>query len=93
MTSTSHRGAKSLKLLGSAQGAGVLRAGARAIPVDYQLDTFEERQRRSFGGELEGDLAFAADGMAAELELATGERLAVLLIKPDDQGADFRQAG
>ena len=88
---SSHRSKNSLKLLRTDRGAGVLRAGQTATLVRYQLDIYEERVRRTFGGSLEGSLGFAKNGAVAMLELASGEAVEVVLIKPDDEGADFRQ--
>jgi hypothetical protein len=54
------------------------------------MDRFEERNRQSFSGSLEGDVSFAEDKAAGTLKLATGEEIAIILIKPDDEGADFQ---
>jgi hypothetical protein len=54
------------------------------------MDRFEERNRQSFSGSLEGDVSFAEDKAAGTLKLATGEVIAIILIKPDDEGADFQ---
>lgn len=87
---TSHRGQRSMKLLGSQRGAGVLSVGGREVAVRYQMDTFEERNRRSVTGSLEGDISFAGENAAGSLKLASGEEIKVVLIKPDEAGADFQ---
>jgi hypothetical protein len=88
----SHRGQRTLKLLGSARGEGVYHGQDRTAPVSYQMDRFEERNRQSVSGSLEGDVSFADDKGAGTLKLATGEEIAIILIKPDEEGADFQSA-
>jgi hypothetical protein len=56
------------------------------------MDRFEERNRQSISGSLEGDVGFAEDKAPGQLKLETGEEIAIILIKPDDQGADFQSA-
>ncbi len=86
----SHRGQRTLKLLSSVRGEGVYEGQDRTAAVSYQMDRFEERNRQSFSGSLEGDVSFAEDKAAGTLKLATGEVIAIILIKPDDEGADFQ---
>jgi hypothetical protein len=62
----------------------------RTALVSYQIDRFEERNRQSASGSLEGDVGFADDKAAGKLKLATGEEIAIVLIKPDKDGADFQ---
>ena len=90
--SASHRGTKSLKLIGSVRGAGVFIADGPEVAVRYQLDSFEEKHHRTIGGSLDGDVSFAADRTPGVLRLASGEEVNIVLIKPDEDGADF-QAG
>jgi hypothetical protein len=56
------------------------------------MDRFEERNRQSVSGSLDGDVGFAEDKAIGKLKLATGEEIAIILIKPDDAGADFQSA-
>ncbi len=86
----SHRGQRTLKLLGSDRGEGLYEGQDRNVPVSYQLDRYEERNRQSISGSLEGDVGFAEDKAAGKLKLATGEEISIILIKPDEQGADFQ---
>ncbi len=86
----SHRGQRTLKLLNSVQGEGMVLMGDASASVFYHMDTFEERNRQSVGGSLEGDLSFAEDKSAAILKLADGHSLKILLVKPDAEGADFQ---
>jgi len=88
----SHRGQRTLKLLSSARGEGVYHGQDQTVAVSYQMDRFEERNRQSVSGSLEGDVSFAEDKAAGKLKLATGEEVAIVLIKPDDEGADFQSA-
>ncbi len=88
----SHRGQRTLKLLGSARGEGVYQGQDRTVAVSYQMDRFEERNRQSFSGSLDGDVGFADDKAVGKLRLASGEEIAIVLIKPDDAGADFQSA-
>jgi hypothetical protein len=88
----SHRGQRTLKLLSSARGEGVYEGQERTAPVFYQMDRFEERNRQSVSGSLEGDVSFAEDKAVGKLKLATGEEIAIILIKPDEEGADFQSA-
>ncbi len=81
-----------MKLLGSARGEGVYHGQDRTVAVSYQMDRFEERNRQSVSGSLEGDVGFAEDKAVGKLSLATGEEVSIVLIKPDDQGADFQSA-
>ena len=64
----------------------------QTVAVSYQMDRFEERNRQSVSGSLEGDVGFAEDKSAGTLKLETGEEIAILLIKPDEEGADFQSA-
>ncbi len=86
----SHRGQRTLKLLNSVQGEGMVLVGDASAAVVYHMDTFEERNRQSVGGSLEGDISFAEDKSAAILKLADGHSLKILLVKPDAEGADFQ---
>lgn len=79
-----------MKLLGSQRGTGVLRVQDHEVAVRYQMDTFEERNRRSMTGSLEGDISFAPEKAAGSLTLASGEAIRIALIKPDGDGADFQ---
>jgi hypothetical protein len=88
----SHRGQRTLKLLSSARGEGVYQGQDRTAPVSYQMDRFEERNRQSVSGSLEGDVSFAEDKVAGKLRLETGEEIDIILIKPDEEGADFQSA-
>jgi hypothetical protein len=88
----SHRGQRTLKLLSSARGEGVYSGQDQTVAVSYQLDRFEERNRQSVSGSLEGDVSFAEDKSTGKLTLDTGEEVAIILIKPDDGGADFQSA-
>jgi hypothetical protein len=88
----SHRGQRTLKLLGSDRGEGVYQGQDRSVPVSYQLDRYEERNRQSISGSLEGDVGFAEDKAVGKLKLATGEEIAIMLVKPDEEGADFQSA-
>jgi hypothetical protein len=92
MAAPSHRGPRSIKLLSTTRGTGVLRAAGAEVEVRYQLDTYEEKFRRTVSGSLEGDISFAEDRAAGVLTLASGETVDVLLIKPDEDGADFQAA-
>ena len=69
-----------------------MRTAEGEAPVDYQIDTYEERSRTSVSGSLTGDLSFATDQTAGRLSLVSGEAIDIVLIKPDDEGADFRSA-
>jgi hypothetical protein len=88
----SHRGQRTLKLLSSARGEGVYSGQDQTVAVSYQIDRFEERNRQSVSGSLEGDVGFASDKAAGVLKLETGEEIPILLIKPDQEGADFQSA-
>jgi hypothetical protein len=88
----SHRGQRTLKLLGSSRGEGVYEGQDRTVAVSYQIDRFEERNRQSVSGSLDGDVGFADDKASGKLRLATGEEIAIILIKPDEAGADFQSA-
>ena len=88
----SHRGQRTLKLLGSSRGEGVYQGQDRTVAVSYQMDRFEERNRQSFSGSLDGDVGFAEDKASGKLKLASGEEIAIILIKPDGEGADFQSA-
>ncbi len=92
MQGVSHRGQRSLKLVGSSRGEGVFRSADGEAAVSYQADTFEERNRTSISGSLVGDLGFATDKTTGSLSLATGEEIKIVLVKPDDEGADFHSA-
>jgi hypothetical protein len=88
----SHRGQRTLKLLSSARGEGVYHGQDRTVAVSYQMDRFEERNRQSVSGSLDGDVGFAEDRAIGQLRLETGEEIAIVLIKPDEEGADFQSA-
>jgi hypothetical protein len=88
----SHRGQRTLKLLSSARGEGVYHGQDQTVAVSYQIDRFEERNRQSVSGSLEGDVGFAEDKTSGTLKLDTGEEIAIVLIKPDEEGADFQSA-
>ena len=79
-----------MKLLGTVRGSGIFTSDEGEVDVDYQLDTFEERNRRSLSGSLDGDLSFAEDKGQGSLKLETGEEIRVVLVKPDEGGADFQ---
>ena len=79
-----------MKLLGSVRGSGAFSSEEGSVSVDYQLDTYEERNRKSLSGSLDGDLSFAEDKAVGALKLASGEEIKVILVKPDDEGADFQ---
>ena len=85
-----HRGGGPFKLLGSARGEGALRTADGEMAVSYQIDTFQERDHTIMSGSLDGDASAVADGAVGYLKLETGEEIKVSLIKPDDQGADFK---
>jgi len=88
----SHRGQRTLKLLSSARGEGMYHGQDQTTAVSYQIDRFEERNRQSVSGSLEGDVGFAEDKTSGTLKLDTGEEIAIVLIKPDEEGADFQSA-
>jgi hypothetical protein len=88
----SHRGQRTLKLLSSTRGEGIYQGQDRTATVSYQMDRFEERNRQSVSGSLEGDVSFAEDKVAGKLKLSTGEEIDIILIKPDEEGADFQSA-
>lgn len=93
--SSSHRGRNSVKLLGSLRGDGLLTHAEASIPVSYQLDIYEGRNRRTGGGALEGPLAPLADTEVKEalLRLATGEQIEVVLSEIEADGAYFETRG
>ena len=86
----SHRGKKSLKLLGAVRGGAVLHHGEKTIQVSVDASEFEERGRTSVTGSLDGPLGGLENGDEAKLVLADSRELAIRVIEPDDQGADFR---
>lgn len=92
MPTGSHRGTRTLKLVGTERGQGMLHTSGAEIAVRYQLDTYEEKYRRTVSGSLEGDISIAADRAPGRLTLASAEVIDILLIKPDEDGADFQSA-
>lgn len=86
----SHRGKNSLKLLGPVRGSATLHHGEKAIAVTADASEFEERGRTSVTGSLDGPLGELENGDEAKLVLTDGRELAIRVIEPDDQGADFR---
>ena len=92
MQPASHRGVKSLKLISSVRGAGTFHTADAEVAVRYQMDTFDEKYRRTISGSLEGDVSFAEDRTPGRLKLASGEEIDIVLIKPDQDGADFQGA-
>ena len=81
-----------MKFIGAVRGDGVLRTPDGEAAVSYQIDTFEERSRTTVSGSLVGDIGFALDQAAGKLTLASGEVIDIVLVKPDDEGADFQAA-
>ena len=86
----SHRGKNSLKLLGPVRGSAVLHHADPTIDVAVDASEFEERGRTSVTGSLDGALGDLENGDEAKLVLADGRELAIRVIEPDEQGADFR---
>jgi hypothetical protein len=64
----SHRGQRTLKLLSSSRGEGEYLGQDKSVAVSYQMDRFEERNRQSVSGSLEGDVGFAEDKAAGTLK-------------------------
>jgi hypothetical protein len=79
-----------MKLLGSSRGEGALRTADSEFAVSYSLDTFQERDRTTVSGSLDGDASSVEDGAVGYLKLESGEEIKVALIKPDTEGADFK---
>ncbi|MDO8297496.1 MAG: hypothetical protein Q7T19_13775 [Caulobacter sp.] len=89
----SRRGKRSLKLLRTLRGDGMLLAAGRSLAVSYQLDLYADGDRTVGSGSLDGDftgLAEDLEGGEAMLTLEDGDPTPVTLETVEDDGAEFQ---
>lgn len=89
----SRRGKRTLKLLKTLRGDGVLLAGERSFPVGYQLDLYADGDRTVGSGSVDGDFAGLGDdleGGEATLTLEDGVVMSLTLETVEDDGAEFQ---
>ena len=89
----SRRGKRSLKLLKTLRGDGVLLAGDRSMPVSYQLDLYADGDRTVGSGSVDADFTGMAEdleGGEAQLTLEDGSVMGVTLETVEDDGAEFQ---
>lgn len=89
----SRRGKRTLKLLKTLRGDGVLLAGERSFPVGYQLDLYADGDRTVGSGSVDADftgLAEDLEGGEAQLTLEDGSVMTLTLETVEDDGAEFQ---
>lgn len=87
------RGKRSLKLLKTLRGDGLLTAADRRLTVSYQLDLYADGDRTIGSGSLDGDftgLGEELEGGEAQLTLEDGSTMGVVLETVEDDGAEFQ---
>jgi len=90
MVLPTHRGKNKLKLLRRLEGSATLTGRRGKVIVACSAGEFEERDRCTVTGSLDGALADFEDGEEVRLCMADTTELMIRLISPDEFGSDFK---